>query len=130
MYIVEAAKNPIKLNNEKPYSYFGRIRDKLDKGEEYSVTEELKKLKKEEKKNKRDMKSNGSSKFNNKIKDKISKGDVVSLKDIENMSKPIDMKNTKYIYGEDEYGNEEPAPGTDAYYIKHGLPFMEPDPYN
>ncbi len=97
MYIIEASENPLKINNTKS----NKTNTNLDPL--------LKKI------------------LSEKIKDKISKDEVISLKDLDEQP---NTSRKKPIVSFDKYGNEEPNPGTDAYYIKHGLPFKELDPYD
>lgn len=85
MYIVEAAKNPIKIN-KKPV---------IDK----KVDDPLKNI------------------IGDAIKKRLDKKETISLKDFDK------------VFGISEK-DDEPKEGTDAYYIKHGLPYKQLDPYD
>jgi hypothetical protein len=85
MYIVEAAKNPIKI--AKPIKTTKKVDDPL------------------------------KNIVGDAIKKKLANKETISLKDFDK------------VFGISEK-DDEPKKGTDAYYIKHGLPFKELDPYD
>ncbi len=60
--------------------------------------------------------------FEDRVKNEIDKGNTISLKDFDRVFGTSKLKTSEK--------DNEPKKGTDAYYIKHGLPFKELDPYD
>lgn len=56
------------------------------------------------------------------VKKKLDKKETISLKDFDKVFGTSELETSEK--------DDEPKKGTDAYYIKHGLPYKQLDPYD
>ena len=60
--------------------------------------------------------------FEDRVKNEINKSNTIKLNDLDKVFGTSEPETSEK--------DNEPKKGTDAYYIKHGLPFSQLDPYD